>query len=90
MSENNSVSPIDMFNKNMKRALPVIAKKRLDTCKSCTRFIKLTHQCKECGCIMNAKVKLEDATCPLNKWVNLSVPFDRDITEEDISKLEKG
>lgn len=44
------------------------AKERLDICLSCDRLIKLTKQCRECGCIMPAKVKLEKATCPLGKW----------------------
>ena len=87
MSENKPVKPWDLFNKNMERALPVLAEKRLDVCKACPRFIRLTHQCKECGCIMNAKVKLQDATCPLNKWPSVNVPIDREITEEDLKRL---
>lgn len=45
-----------------------IAKQRLDICLSCDRLIKLTKQCRECGCIMSAKVTLEKAVCPLSKW----------------------
>lgn len=44
------------------------AERRLDICLSCDKLIKLTKQCRECGCIMPAKVKLEKATCPLGKW----------------------
>ena len=87
MSDKKTVKPWDMFNKNVQRALPIIAEKRLQICKECPRFVKLTHQCKECACIMNAKVKLEDATCPLNKWKNFDIPFDRDITDEEIHNL---
>lgn len=90
MSENRSVKPWDMFNKNMERALPVIAENRLKVCKACPRFIRLTHQCKECGCLMDAKTKLKDATCPLNKWKDASVPIDREITEEDLNSMKES
>jgi hypothetical protein len=43
-------------------------KTRLDICQSCPKFVKLTSQCKECGCIMKLKTKLINASCPLNKW----------------------
>ena len=87
MSDKKTVKPWDMFNRNVQRALPIIAEKRLQICKECPRFVKLTHQCKECACIMNAKVKLEDAECPLNKWKAVNVPFDREITDEDLENL---
>ncbi len=45
-----------------------LAKERLDICKSCPELIKLTTQCKKCGCFMSAKTKLKQATCPLGKW----------------------
>lgn len=89
MSDNKDVKPWDLFNKNMERALPDIARQRLDICKSCPEYIRFTHQCKKCGCIMNAKVKLKDATCPLNKWPSVEVPFDREITEEDLLEIRK-
>lgn len=50
------------------RALEEIANERLNICLSCDRLIKLTKQCRECGCIMPAKVRIENATCPLSKW----------------------
>jgi len=45
-----------------------ISEKRLDICKSCDRFNQLTKQCKECGCVMPAKVLLSNAECPIGKW----------------------
>lgn len=42
--------------------------KRMSICQECPRFVKLTSQCLECGCIMNLKTKLEHATCPIGKW----------------------
>jgi hypothetical protein len=43
-------------------------KERLDTCLNCERLIKLTTQCKECGCFMHIKTKLPQSTCPIGKW----------------------
>ena len=41
---------------------------RMEICNGCPKLIKLTKQCKECGCIMPMKTKLKFATCPLEKW----------------------
>lgn len=60
--------PWDALNPNVEQADESDAKKRLDSCLSCDRLIKVTKQCKECGCFMNLKVKLKDASCPLGKW----------------------
>jgi hypothetical protein len=67
--------PFDLFNKNIGRVETEIAAERLEICKACPRYIPLTHQCLECGCIMNAKVKLPNASCPLHKWEQVSVSF---------------
>ena len=45
-----------------------IASSRYEICKLCPELIDLTKQCKQCGCIMPAKVKLLASTCPLGKW----------------------
>jgi hypothetical protein len=63
-----STTPLDLMNPNKPKALPEKAKSRLDICKECPELTKLTSQCKKCGCFMTAKVKLEEATCPLGKW----------------------
>jgi hypothetical protein len=60
--------PWDLFNKNIGRVEEQLAEKRLDICIGCPEFIKLTTQCKECGCIMSLKTKLPNAECPLGKW----------------------
>jgi hypothetical protein len=44
------------------------AKARMDICETCPSLLKLTHQCKECGCFMKLKTKLIEAVCPLGKW----------------------
>jgi hypothetical protein len=68
MAENRPARPWDLFNKKIGRVEGETAQKRLDICTSCPELIKATHQCKQCGCIMNLKVKLPNASCPLGKW----------------------
>lgn len=41
---------------------------RYEICKSCPELIDLTKQCKQCGCVMTMKTKLNNASCPLEKW----------------------
>lgn len=60
--------PWDMLNSSIPRASEEESSKRYNICLSCDKLIKLTKQCRECGCVMSAKTKLQNATCPLNKW----------------------
>jgi hypothetical protein len=41
---------------------------RMSICQSCDNYIHLTHQCRECGCVMNFKAKLSGSSCPIKKW----------------------
>ena len=43
---------------------------RMEVCKGCPKLAKFLgkDQCLECGCILNLKVTLKDAKCPLLKW----------------------
>jgi len=66
--EKNGVTPLDMLNPNTKRVSEEDAKIRFDICKACPELLKLTSQCKKCGCFMKAKTQLENATCPIGKW----------------------
>jgi hypothetical protein len=65
---NDNVKPWDMFNPNIEKLSEEVAQKRLDICLGCDRLIKITNQCKECGCFMNLKTKLPNAFCPIGKW----------------------
>lgn len=67
-NKKSEVSPLDLVNKNAPRASKEDAERRYSICKSCPELIKVTSQCKKCGCFMKAKVHLEKATCPLGKW----------------------
>jgi hypothetical protein len=60
--------PWDLVNPNTEWADEEKAKERYSICQSCPELIKLTTQCKKCGCFMKVKTKLELATCPLGKW----------------------
>ena len=66
--EKNGVTPLDLLNPMTKRSSEELEKSRIDICQACPELIKLTTQCKKCGCIMSAKVKLEAAKCPIGKW----------------------
>jgi|TARA_B110000879_G_scaffold129707_1_gene170411 molybdenum cofactor biosynthesis enzyme MoaA len=48
-------------------AKPKVSKERLEICKACPR-LRASSVCSLCGCFMQAKTKLENATCPENKW----------------------
>ncbi len=61
-------SPLDLVNPNTEWADEILSKERYGICRSCPELIKLTKQCKKCGCFMIAKTKLQKATCPLGKW----------------------
>jgi len=60
--------PWDLLNPNTEYAEDTEADRRYNICKSCPELIDLTKQCKQCGCIMSLKTKLQHATCPLGKW----------------------
>lgn len=60
--------PWDMLNPETEWATLEKTEYRYNICKSCPELIKLTKQCKKCGCIMSLKTKLEKAVCPIGKW----------------------
>ena len=62
--------PWDIVNPNVDRASIEVANERFSICQACPELIKLTSQCKKCGCFMPAKTKLLHATCPANKWTS--------------------
>jgi hypothetical protein len=66
--EKNGVTPLDMLNPMTRNADDKTTAARMDICLGCPELIKLTKQCKKCGCFMNAKTKLESAKCPIGRW----------------------
>jgi hypothetical protein len=67
-NKNSEVSPMDLFRDDTVWADETKASERYEICRACPELIKLTKQCKKCGCLMNKKTKLELATCPIGKW----------------------
>lgn len=59
--------PWDLLNKH-NYVDDQVSNSRLLICSECPELIKLTMQCKRCGCFMAGKTKLEKATCPIGKW----------------------
>ena len=62
------VKPWDIFNPNTEYLEIEESEKRLDICKNCEFLFTPTNQCKKCGCFMNIKTKMRNASCPINKW----------------------
>lgn len=60
--------PWDLFDPETKIVSEEVSNSRFSICKECPFFIRLTGQCKKCGCFMAAKTKLEEAECPEHKW----------------------
>jgi hypothetical protein len=75
-----NLNPLQQWKQNLGDARPwdlfdrenfieeEVTNKRISICKACPQLIKLTTQCKKCGCFMTVKTKLKQATCPLGKW----------------------
>lgn len=60
--------PWDVVNPTTKWVDESVSNERFAICKACPELIKLTKQCKKCGCFMAVKSKIENAKCPLGKW----------------------
>ena len=56
----------NIFNKNTS-----LSDKRMKICNECNKKQRLTKKisiCSECGCILGSKTKVNDESCPMNKW----------------------
>lgn len=45
-----------------------LAEERIIVCERCEHFKKISRQCGQCGCFVDAKVKFLHSGCPINKW----------------------
>lgn len=45
-----------------------IYKERLDICRACPEYFKVTGNCKLCGCFMKVKASMAFMACPAGKW----------------------
>jgi hypothetical protein len=73
-----SARPWDLFNKNIEKVSEEIKEERMAICRECP-FLKFTGQCSKCGCFMDSKTKLPNASCPIGKWDE--VPFDSNTVD---------
>ncbi len=60
--------PWDLVNPDTEWAEESVSRERYSICQSCPELVRLTKQCKKCGCFMAVKTKLAEAVCPLGKW----------------------
>ena len=81
------VRPWDFFSPNTEYASKDIQSQRLEICNSCPEFIKLTSQCKKCGCVMKLKTKLALAACPIEKWGVVEKSTSESIEEDSSSRI---
>ena len=66
--QNRKSSPLDFFRKGTNYADKAVQDERYAVCTECPMFIPISKQCAKCGCFMHLKVKLLDASCPIDKW----------------------
>jgi hypothetical protein len=64
----NDIKSWIFLKKNIEVSENSLYSKRVSICSKCDRLFSPTFQCKECGCFMKIKAKLENARCPLGKW----------------------
>lgn len=57
----------DFAGSGFKVADKEVYDQRMEICRGCDRF-ENNRFCKECGCFMDLKAKIEVAECPLDKW----------------------
>ena len=60
--------PWDVVNPETEWAEEIVSQERYSICNSCPELVKLTKQCKKCGCFMSVKTRLKNASCPIGKW----------------------
>jgi hypothetical protein len=63
-----SVKPWDMLDPNAGRVSKETLEERLESCRGCEHFIRLSGQCKKCLCFMKLKAQLPQAECPVGRW----------------------
>lgn len=66
--EKNGATPLDLLNPMTKRTDKDLSDYRMSICLSCPELIRISNQCKKCGCFMSFKTKIEASKCPIGKW----------------------
>ena len=68
MESENKIVEINVPEDTEEQKINRNAVDRMKICLQCEHFLKLTKQCKKCGCFMIIKTRLPNATCPIGKW----------------------
>lgn len=63
----------DIAIKILHGELPALAEgelsaERMKVCVQCPEYMKLTRQCRVCGCFLDLKTKVLEMDCPEGKW----------------------
>jgi len=58
-----------------------ISEKRMEICMKCEHYNEKLHQCKECGCFMEAKTLFASVECPVGKWGPVELNSDGELQE---------
>lgn len=58
-----------------------VIKQRMDVCNACPELTSL-KLCRDCGCIIPAKVRLKAASCPQYKWESVDDDGKKHFVEE--------
>jgi len=68
VGKNKKARPTDFFSSSTEYVDKEMQDYRFSICAECPELMRLTNQCKLCGCFMKLKVKLAHAECPAGKW----------------------
>lgn len=58
----------DLLTGTLKISSAEVAEERMKLCRDCEQFQPTISRCKLCGCMMVAKTKMMDSSCPADKW----------------------
>lgn len=58
----------DALTGNLKLANRTVIAIRQQHCKPCEMRNTTTNTCTICGCVLSLKVRLRDASCPMELW----------------------
>ena len=66
-----------------------IYKARLEVCRGCDKYIKVTGNCSVCLCFMRVKASIGIMSCPLEKWLATSLHTQYDKIPKHLIKEAK-
>lgn len=88
---------LNYITKNEDKVLFVsdeVYKERIGICRTCDKYDELENRCRECGCYVPGKAKINIDSCPLKKWdvdaSNWEEKFDNIQKELGLDKPEES